>query len=512
MHGRQHSSWGKRFWDQYGEQVLCVCENIRAHLIRDFKMPKDRLHVVGNPLEIPAPHSATVTSSAQAHWLWAGRLTGPKGQALLALLKGPLPRLLRENPDLHFTVAGGHPRELGSEGQNVFDNLVREFSGRLLHQGFTENLAEAYTRSSLVIGAGRVALEALTLKIPVLALGEFRSHGLIDEANWAQAVAGNFGDVGLRSADDSRDRDRDLDLTEKALRRALSGEGPPLPERERLAERVRRAFSAHTVARRVEEAYRSAVFLKHHPRPIPILMYHKIVETELRTPHRIFVTKDVFESHLRALKDAGRVALNFQDLLDFKEGRRPWSEFPAKPVILTFDDGYRNNLEFGVPLLKKHGMKAVLFLLADRSLSTNSWDDGSAPQLPLMTPAERAELAASGVFEIGSHGFRHRRITEMSEVEARAELHESKLALEAEFQRPVHAFAFTYGDTSEDAARWAAEEGYRYAINTDSGSLRVEDNPWAVFRTSVFPEDGPERILQKTRPLYRWRYRWTRGK
>lgn len=504
VHGRQHASLGKRLWDQYGEQVLCVCENLRRHLLHDFKMKPDRLHVVGNPVRwLGAPASRDGVSS----WLWAGRLTGPKGEAFVELLKGPLAKLLRENPSVKFTVWGGQLDDLGIEGRRVFETLGADLGSRLSHRESGPGLMEALPRFDLVIGAGRVAIEALGLGLPVLAIGESGTHGLVTTASWDEAVASNFGDVGIETG-----LRLDLSLVEAALRDFGGGRGPSVDERERLASRARAVFGVEHVARRVEEAYRSAVFKKHFARPIPILMYHKVVPEPLDTPHRIFVTTETFEAHMKALSESGRVALSFADLAAFKDGRRPWNEFPKNPIVITFDDGYVNNLEIAAPLLRKYGMKATIFLLADHGLRSNAWDEGSAPQLPLMNADERRRLLESGVFEIGSHGFRHERITAMDPERALHELRDSKKVLENEFGRPVDAFAYTYGDTSPLAAALAFEAGYRYGVNTDTGGLVPEDNPWSVFRTSVFPEDTASTILKKTRPSYRIRYRWTRGK
>lgn len=98
---------------------------------------------------------------------------------------------------------------------------------------------------------------------------------------------------------------------------------------------------------------------------VPILMYHYI-STPPADADRIRIDLSVpppaFEQHLKYLKDNGYTTISLGDLYDALAGGPP---LPAKPVILTFDDGYRDAYENALPLLKKYGMRGTFFIVTD---------------------------------------------------------------------------------------------------------------------------------------------------
>jgi peptidoglycan/xylan/chitin deacetylase (PgdA/CDA1 family) len=261
------------------------------------------------------------------------------------------------------------------------------------------------------------------------------------------------------------------------------------------------------------ETYRSTYFLKLHPQHIPVLMYHKVPEREQPdSKHRIFVTKDNFERHLRFFKKNRFTTLSFKELQEFRELKRPAASFPKKPLILTFDDGYVDNLENAAPLLRKYDMKATIFLLADPEVRSNYWDDDSGdPAADLMSLTQKRALRHEP-FEIGSHGFRHEKITSLNALDAYRELADSKTELEKQLDVDINIFAFTYGITTPGAANLARKAGYTFAVNTDTGGLHLEENPYAIFRTPIFPEDKEPQLRKKTSSWYRKYFFLKRGK
>lgn len=503
IHGHQHFSWGKRLFDTYGERVLVVCEALRKKMIRDFKMRPSRMEVLGNPIDITP--SAAPTEPSLKRWLFVTRWTGPKGVRAEEFLREVLPEFMSQEPELQFEIAGTPP-EPGSAAAALLKQLQQTYGSRFLNRGFLSNVESLYGEYGLVIGGGRICLGALASGRPALGFGEVVTCGLIRRENLKTCVQTNFGDI----TDGIEDQKLNSALLRLDLKNFLNA-GIPAPERQFLREEILKDFSSQEVMERLEEIYRSALLIKAHPKPIPVLMYHKIVEKNLISPHRIFVTAENFRRHLKILRFFGYQSISFKDLLDFKDGRRALRDFPRKPVLLTFDDGYENNLTKALPLLREFGFRATIFLLAE-GLQKNSWDEGTAPQLPLMTPPQRQELAKSGVFEIGSHGFRHEKLPGMTLEQAEQELRGSKKALEKEFSRPVDVFAFTYGAIDEQSAALARRAGYRYAVNTDCGAIHLEENPYAVFRVNIFPEDGPFSVLKKVSSWYRFRYYRKRGR
>jgi peptidoglycan/xylan/chitin deacetylase (PgdA/CDA1 family) len=233
-------------------------------------------------------------------------------------------------------------------------------------------------------------------------------------------------------------------------------------------------------------------------------MYHQVVDDSFSSPHKIYITDKNFEKHLAFFKKAGFTTLTFKDLYEFKMGSKDFSKFPSKPLILTFDDGYVNNLTTAVPLLEKYGFKAVIYLLANHH-KTNYWDENSgAPQLPLMTAEQRQQISQH--MEIGSHGFDHKKLSEMNLDEARFEITESKKVLEKEFNQQIYSYAYTYGIRHEFSSLLAYGAGYKYAVNTTTGGFHHEEDPYSLFRVSIFPTDDESSLKRKTKSWYRKYY------
>lgn len=130
---------------------------------------------------------------------------------------------------------------------------------------------------------------------------------------------------------------------------------------------------------------------------VPILMYHY-----LSTPppdadrYRIdlSVTPETFAAHLDAMQQAGYTAISLYTLLAHLNQGAP---LPEKPVVITFDDGYRDNYENAFPLLRERGMVATFFVVTD-------FIDGQRPEY--LTWDMVREMAAGGM-SIESHGRNH---------------------------------------------------------------------------------------------------------
>lgn len=96
---------------------------------------------------------------------------------------------------------------------------------------------------------------------------------------------------------------------------------------------------------------------------LPILMYHGITNDPSKVGDYTILTS-TFESDLSWLRDNGYTTISANQLIDYVEKR---STLPAKPVMLTFDDGYENNYTLAFPLLKKYNMKAIISIIGSES-------------------------------------------------------------------------------------------------------------------------------------------------
>ncbi|MBR5329710.1 MAG: polysaccharide deacetylase family protein [Firmicutes bacterium] len=130
---------------------------------------------------------------------------------------------------------------------------------------------------------------------------------------------------------------------------------------------------------------------------VPILMYHSVSDNI----NSVTVSPERFEEQLVALKAAGYETVSFEDLIRYVEHGTP---LPAKPIVITFDDGYRDNYTEAYPILQKHGMKATIAVIGS-SVGKDTYGDTDIAILPHFSYDEAKEMAESGVIEIATHGY-----------------------------------------------------------------------------------------------------------
>jgi peptidoglycan/xylan/chitin deacetylase (PgdA/CDA1 family)/glycosyltransferase involved in cell wall biosynthesis len=537
VHGRQHLHTSTSLFDIYGDAVVAICGNLREHLVTEVKMDAAKIVEIPNGVaflneelrmrneeladtdtdaEAPSPDNSSFliphsSFSAAPHSslriAFIGRFNGGKGERAAALLQQVFPGLLREFPALRLALIGGELEHLPAPGKVALAQLQADFGERIEVVGFTDNVAGWLARTTLVIGAGRVAIEALGAGRPVLALGEASYAGLVTEATFAPAAASNFGDISARVASSEVDYAALL-ADARAFLQA------PRSVAAALRQQVRAHYALPTVAARVLETYQAARLRKAGIGYIPVLMYHKIPDAPLATKHQIYVTKEQFEKHLAYFKKRKLTPITFADYLKYASGELPLREFPARPIILTFDDGYTDNYTNLLPLMQQYDYRGVLYLLGDFDVRYNQWDlaaDPTEPRSDIMSRAQKQAFVAAG-WEIGAHTLSHPRLTALPLPEAAAEIQRSKMALETALQTEIVSFAYPYGDLNDAVKSAVRAAGFALGVATDTGGLTIESDRMQVFRVNMFPNETTSSLFKKTSSWYRKYYRWKRGK
>ena len=212
---------------------------------------------------------------------------------------------------------------------------------------------------------------------------------------------------------------------------------------------------------------------------VPILTYHSIDDSR----SVISVGPAAFRAHMQVLRDGGFTGIPLGRLLDAWDGR---AALPPKPVVLTFDDAFRNFAESARPVLASHSFGATVFAVAARCGGTNDWAGqlASVPRLPLLSAAELRELATAG-FEIGSHGLTHAALDGLSPAEAEREVVGSKRALEDAVGRAVDVLAYPYGRAGA-SVRAVAAAHYRAACGVVLARARAADDRHALPRIDAY--------------------------
>jgi len=153
-------------------------------------------------------------------------------------------------------------------------------------------------------------------------------------------------------------------------------------------------------------------------------------------------------------------------------------------VGLTFDDGYRNNVEYALPVLKKQGFTATCYGVSSMMGATNSWDAGLVAEKPLMALSDWHTWRDAGM-DVGSHTRTHAKLTELTPNEARMQIADSKRELEQALGCEVQHFCYPYGWFSPEHRDMVQQAGYRTATTTVRGRVHADADPFAMNRIMV---------------------------
>ena len=193
---------------------------------------------------------------------------------------------------------------------------------------------------------------------------------------------------------------------------------------------------------------------------VPSLLYHKVAEIPRDAAFRCnYVTPRKFAAQLRYLRAAGFTGISFGQYLAYRRGA---ASLPRRPIVISFDDGYRSNLEIAAPILRRYGFTATIFVVAGLLGATNEWDLGER-QEPLLSASDVQALHAQG-FEIQSHTLTHQHLTAISRDHAMHELRESRSRLESIIDDQVSVIAYPWGESNDETRRMCEAAGYACGV------------------------------------------------
>lgn len=215
-----------------------------------------------------------------------------------------------------------------------------------------------------------------------------------------------------------------------------------------------------------------------------ILMYHKIAPAPLATNiPGLYVRPRHFERQMEGLLAAAWPCLTLAECAAGRPG-----------FCLTFDDGFCNVFEHALPALQSRGLRAIQFIVAGLIGGEDEWDHPiGEPVQRLMDETQIREWLAAG-HEIGAHTMTHPRLTTLPPGRARAEIVDSKRALEDRFGRAVRHFCYPYGDYDAAVRDLVAEAGYETACTIAPGINRPGAGAFELSR--VMACDDPRSLRQ----------------
>lgn len=210
---------------------------------------------------------------------------------------------------------------------------------------------------------------------------------------------------------------------------------------------------------------------------VPILVYHHVRKQEgwakSTWSWKMTVSPQTFERHMQHLADKGYETITMSEMTAAIRGERA---MPAKPVVLTFDDNNASQYDVAVPIMEKHGQRAVFYLVT-KYLDTPH----------LLNRDKALELQAKG-HEIESHTLLHRALTGLNDDELRSDLAESKRILEELTGTPITHLCYpgtAHNQRVRDAAKAA---GYETASIMDPVTF-TEAHDWMKIPRIMMTDD-----------------------
>jgi peptidoglycan/xylan/chitin deacetylase (PgdA/CDA1 family) len=213
---------------------------------------------------------------------------------------------------------------------------------------------------------------------------------------------------------------------------------------------------------------------------LPVLMYHSVSEAPTASTRALSVRPGMFGAQLCSLRRQGFTGLTFGELA---QRRRTGQPLPARPIVLTFDDGYADLIEEALPKLIEHGFPATVFVTTGWLRDAGRYTAATAPGR-MLSWAQLAELSAAGV-EVAAHTHSHPQLDRISTAGLQAELGDSKRSLEDRLGRPVRSLAYPHGYSSKRVRTVAREIGYLQAAAVANATAAATCDPFRVPRLTI---------------------------
>jgi peptidoglycan/xylan/chitin deacetylase (PgdA/CDA1 family) len=208
-----------------------------------------------------------------------------------------------------------------------------------------------------------------------------------------------------------------------------------------------------------------------HAGPVPILEYHVLGAAPADAPYpELYVTRPDFHQQMDWLEQHGYEAVTLEQV------ERAWyhgGTLPAKPVVISFDDGYRPQFTYALPELRKHGWPGVLNLKAEGS--------------DLYESNVRAMIAAG--WELAAHTIDHSDLTTLDATALKRETAGARAILRRDYGVPVKDFCYPAGQFDPTVIASVEAAGYATATTEIAGEAE-RDTPYELARFEILGSSG----------------------
>jgi peptidoglycan/xylan/chitin deacetylase (PgdA/CDA1 family) len=209
--------------------------------------------------------------------------------------------------------------------------------------------------------------------------------------------------------------------------------------------------------------------------PVPILEYHVLGRPKTEVPYPdLYVPRASFRKQMDWLDRQGYEAVTLEQV---EEAWYHGGTLPLRPVVISFDDGYRPQYTFALPTLRKHGWPGVLNLKAEGS--------------DLYESNVKAMLKAG--WELAAHTINHSDLTTLEGAALEEEVAGSRKILQREYGVPVKNFCYPSGRFDATVVAAVKAAGY-VGATTEIPGFAIRDNPYELARIEVLGSWGVEEL------------------
>jgi len=207
---------------------------------------------------------------------------------------------------------------------------------------------------------------------------------------------------------------------------------------------------------------------------IPILMYHHVLDSVKAREilaSSLNVPPNIFREQMDYLFGRGYVIISLEELLLGLNGSL---SLPERPVVLTFDDGYRDFYDNVFPVLKEKSLKATVFIISQFVGGERYMDWWQI-----------REMANSGLVLVGDHTLNHPSLPKISEEEEFDQIVSAKKIIEQYVGKTVNLFAYPYGGTNQQVKEILRKSGFLGAVLNSNMSSQCALLPFELSRIRI---------------------------
>ncbi len=252
-------------------------------------------------------------------------------------------------------------------------------------------------------------------------------------------------------------------------------------------------------------SFRSLLFSG--PPGIRILMFHKVGPKDPKIGYEpTNIPPERFEEQIALLSKAYNVISLHDAIALLKSGIDVTLKRPN--VVITFNDGFLDNLTHALPILEKYNLPATLFITTqccDQSITHPRYNNHDQAQH--LTWDQVRELSQHPLITLGSHTLTHPFLSQTDQEQSYEEIIHSKAIIEEAIGRKIDFFCYPSGNYSERELTTLSGSNYIGAVTVKPGSNSIATPRLELRRTEVTEKDTPLELKKKLTGCYDWLYK-----